>query len=158
MLGRAAGRIAQGHPLQIAQLDVARAVAKRLLHPEAKASAIELADMTVETIASPGMQFDPQQARCRTFLQLQRIIGGRQAGKAQQVGLRGLGKTGRTFKQARPGIALGIHRAHQDERQLSEELLVLLGHGRTDDFGAEGFHALGHPSLDLQLPFAGMPR
>nr|WP_287147725.1 hypothetical protein [Aeromonas sp.] len=130
----------------LAQLDVLRAVAERLIHGDAQALRVTPDHITVKAIAPTGMQLDAQQADGRTVLQRLRgrIARAEHAIQPQQVWLRGMGKADRTFEDAGPGAPLGVYRAQQQERQLPVEIAVLVGHMVADHPPAKCFHTLGN--------------
>ena len=84
MLRASRCRIFQRHRSKPAQLNVLRAITVGLLHRHAKAARRCSTDTTDDTVAAPGVKFDPQQTDRSAVSQLRRIIGSRQAAELQQ--------------------------------------------------------------------------
>jgi hypothetical protein len=61
VFGFAALRIRQWYPLKLAQLNVLRTVAERLIYRQPEPVRVEIIDMAIEPIAPAGMQLNTQQ-------------------------------------------------------------------------------------------------
>jgi hypothetical protein len=144
-----------------AQLDVLRAIAEAVLdgHIEPDVRAVAT-DRAVHAVAAARVQLDAEQADRRAIVHAG--IGGieRIARAAHRQGFR-IGRAheaGRPREQRCPRIAALVDRARHDERQLREELAMLLRHVIAHDAPPDAVHALIDAEGFLNGDFARMPR
>ncbi|MNL10849.1 hypothetical protein D3C87_1316640 [compost metagenome] len=114
--------------------------------------------MAIDAIATPGMQFDTQQANSRTVTQLRRVVCRRPATEMQQLRLRRMNETRFTFEQAGPRFSIRIHRPVHHERQLLIKAAVLVRHVIANNPATKHLHSLADPDASLHFNFASMPR
>lgn len=157
MLGGTCRRIGQRHRAKLAQLNVLRAIAEGLVYRHGETTRSHGADMAIDAVATASVQLDTQQANGRAVAHLRRIVNGRQAAKLQQARFWRVGETRLTFKDAGPGMTVGIHHPVQHERQLLIERAVLVRHLTANHLTTEHLHSLGNAHMRLQLLLAGMP-
>lgn len=155
---RRLGRLA--HEFEIAQLNVLRAIAEALLDGHFERAVAMAMNHAVHAITPPRMQFDAEHAdRCAIA---HAGIGGivlvarMPDGESRRV--RRLQKTGTAREERGPGVAVSIDRARDDERQLREELPMLLRHEAAHHAPPLFLHALVDARGFLQRDFAAMPR
>ncbi|MNO69210.1 hypothetical protein D3C76_600600 [compost metagenome] len=157
MLRDSRRRVGQRHRTKLAQLNVLRAIAEGLIHRHRETAGRHGAHMSIDAVATAGMQLDTQQADGRAITQLRGIIKGRQAAELQQARCWRVCESGLTFKDAGPGMTVGIYRCVQHERQLLIEGAVLVRHLVANHLTTENFHSFGNAHMRLQLFLAGMP-
>jgi hypothetical protein len=150
------GRVA--HPLDLAALDVLRAVADRLPHAQPQPVRAGRLQLAVDPVAPPRVQLDAQQAErsAGRHAGRGRVAGAGRGGKGEMPGIGRLHKAWRPHQHRGPGPAGGVDAAGQHQRQLLVEALVLLGHVVAHDARADLGHALRHAETGLHGDLASV--
>jgi hypothetical protein len=113
-----------------ARLDVFRAVAKALVDMDHETLLIAARDVAVEPVAPPRMRFYAQQpdGHAGREARSQRVVRQRLGADYQPLRIGRRDEARRARQNRGPRLALGVQGARKQERQLHEELAMLVGH------------------------------
>ena len=149
-----------GLGLLLSYLDILRAISEGLLDSDSNAAPVQSANVAVQPVAATRLKFDPKQADCFTFRQTcsNWIFGIRLCSEQERALVRTGKKAGLTGKQACPWLPSPINSADDNERQLAEELAMLLRQMVTDHPLAGACQLPVNTVLSLQSHFSRVER
>src|SRR5262249_13754791 len=116
--------------LRFSDLDVLLTIAEALGHAHGEGVAAPRRDDAVRAVAAPGLYFEPKDAdrRAHPEVRPERIPRDERASDIQDGRIGGFDEAGQTAHHRGPGLPAVVEARHEHERELLEELSVLVGH------------------------------
>src|SRR5262249_23546351 len=146
------------YPSMRSRLDVLRAVAEALADADGEAQLIGRNDDPIHPVAAARLELDAEQADRRA----RHDVGG------ERIAMAGPGidperprvwrgdEAWMSHQDRGPRLALRIEAADDEERQLAEQLTMLIGHEVANDFAPDLLQPRAHACAFLQGALAGM--
>src|SRR5262249_45326914 len=146
------------HPCVRSRLDVWRVFDKPLMTAAREAQPIGPNDAPIHPVAAARLELDAEQAdrRARHDVGGERIAMAGPGIDLERPRIRRGDEAWMPDQDRGPRLALRIEAADNEERQLAEQLAMLIGHEIANDFAPDLFQPRAHACAFLQGALAGM--